>query len=99
MKNSGFLYHKNHEHGVFPQGYVFEDPLVIRRKMIREARWEGQCGICYHWIDLDHTERKNWGTWYRHYKLCCTEYEELKKIVRASGVPLDMIEVEYLPVV
>lgn len=97
MKNSGFLYHKNHEHGIFPQGYVFEDPLVIRRKVIREARWEGQCGICYHWIDLDHTERKNWGTWYRHYKLCCAEYEEIKKIIKASGLPLDLIEVEYMP--
>jgi hypothetical protein len=97
MKNSGYLYHQNHEHGIFPGGYIFEDPLVIRRKISREARWEGLCGICYHWIDLDHTERKLWGTWYRHYKLCVNEYEEIKKLLRATCAPVELIEIEYIP--
>lgn len=97
MKNSGYLYHQNHEHGIFPGGYIFEDPLVIRRKVSREARWEGLCGICYHWIDLDHTERKLWGTWYRHYKLCVNEYEEIKKLLRATCAPVELIEIEYIP--
>lgn len=97
MKNSGYLYHQNHEHGIFPGGYIFEDPLVIRRKVSREARWEGLCGICYHWIDLDHTERKLWGTWYRHYKLCVNEYEEIKKLLRATCAPVELVEIEYIP--
>lgn len=97
MKNSGYLYHQNHEHGIFPGGCVFEDPLVIRRKVIREARWEGLCGICYHWIDLDHTDRKLWGTWYRHYKLCVNEYEEIKKVLRATFAPIELVEIKYQP--
>lgn len=97
MKNSGYLYHQNHEHGLFPGGCVFEDPLVIRRKVIREARWEGLCGICYHWIDLDHTDRKLWGTWYRHYKLCVNEYEEIKKTLRSTFAPIELVEITYRP--
>lgn len=95
MKNSGYLYHQNHEHGIFPGGYTFEDPLVIRRKVIRETRWEGLCGICYHWIDLDHTDRKLWGTWYRHYKLCVNEYEEIKKLLRSTSAPIELVEIKY----
>ncbi|ANB14114.1 Meiotic expression up-regulated protein-like protein [Sugiyamaella lignohabitans] len=98
MKNSGYLYHKNHEHGIFPNGYIFEDPLVIRRKMERESKWEGLCGICYHWIDLDHTERKCWGTWYRHYKQCANEYEEFKKVLAATGAPVHLVELRYCPI-
>lgn len=97
MKNSGYLYHENHEHGIFPGGFVFEDPLVIRRKVSREARWEGMCGICYHWVDLDHTDRKLWGTWYRHYKLCVNEYEEIKKLLRTTCMPIELIEIKYAP--
>lgn len=97
MKNSGYLYHQNHEHGIFPGGYTFEDPLVIRRKVIRETRWEGLCGICYHWIDLDHTDRKLWGTWYRHYKLCVNEYEEIKKLLRSTAAPIELVEIKYRP--
>lgn len=97
MKNSGYLYHQNHEHGIFPGGYTFEDPLVIRRKVIRETRWEGLCGICYHWIDLDHTDRKLWGTWYRHYKLCVNEYEEIKKLLRSTSAPIELVEIKYRP--
>lgn len=97
MKNSGYLYHQNHEHGIFPNGCVFEDPLVIRRKVTREARWEGLCGICYHWIDLDHNERKLWGTWYRHYKLCVNEYEEIKKVIRSTFAPVELMEITYCP--
>lgn len=97
MKNSGYLYHQNHEHGIFPGGCIFEDPLVIRRKVIREARWEGLCGICYHWVDLDHTDRKLWGTWYRHYKLCVNEYEEIKKVLRSTCAPIELVEIKYTP--
>lgn len=97
MKNSGYLYHKNHEHGIFPNGNVFEDPLVIQRKIERESKWEGLCGICYQWIDLDHTERKHWGTWYRHYKQCANEYEEFRKVLSATGAPIELLEIEYRP--
>lgn len=97
IKNSGYLYHKNHEHGIFPNGNVFEDPLIIKRKLEKESKWEGLCGICYHWIDLDHTDRKRWGTWYRHYKQCANEYEEFKKVLGAIGIPITLIEIFYRP--
>lgn len=97
MKNSGYLYHKNHEHGIFPNGNIMEDPLVIRRKIERESKWEGLCGICYSWVDLDHQENKLWGTWYRHYKQCATEYDHFKKVLAATNVPLTLVEIRFYP--
>lgn len=97
IKNSGYLYHKNHEHGIFANNHVFEDPLVIRRKLERDSKWEGLCGICYRWIDLDHKERSKWGTWFRHYNNCTKEYDAIKKAVLLTGAPVEFTELEYCP--
>lgn len=96
LKNSGYLYHKNHEHGIFPGGKIMEDPLEIRPKRDRETKWEGLCGICYYWIDLDHSETKQWGTWFRHYKQCAHEYDEFCKLIQATPIPLKLCELEFI---
>lgn len=96
LKNSGYLYHKNHYHGIYPGGRVFEDPIFIRRKPERESKWEGLCGICYYWIDLDHNEETPWKTWFRHYKQCAHEYDEYWKLIQATQIPVRFCELEFI---
>lgn len=97
IKNSGYLYHKNHEHGIFANGRVFEDPLLIRRKSRSQGSWEGLCGICYRYIDLDSRSSVGWSTWFRHYNLCTKEYDDLKRTLLRTGAPVEFIEIDYAP--
>lgn len=98
MKNSGYLYHKNFEHGILATTYVMEDPLVIKSmKSPRGDRWMGLCGICYRWIDLNHRASQGWGTWFHHYVSCNKEYEELKLAVQRTGARAEIVELEYCP--
>lgn len=100
MKNSGYLYHKNFEHGILATTYVMEDPLVIKSmKSPRGDRWMGLCGICYRWIDLNHRASQGWGTWFHHYVSCNKEYEELKLAVQRTGARVEIVELEYCPFV
>ncbi|ODQ66212.1 hypothetical protein NADFUDRAFT_40860 [Nadsonia fulvescens var. elongata DSM 6958] len=107
-KNSGYLYHRNHDHGQLPGGGIMEEPLVIRNKIMSpfkqnvDARLcEGLCGICFHWVDVDHVNQdsiKNWGTWFRHYKNCVNEYQDAKRIIElACGDEFELTEFDFKP--